>query len=185
MGRFPISVCFYLLVNPVISQDFSWKNDYIIKPTSGWDGQTYLIPVIEGEIELIQCRVRAERDENYRLTIKYSEDFHANTTNTISVGTAPDEYSVVNITLNIDNPEDIDNKEIMCLKENGESIYLVIKAFVRDPSLPCDPCNGTEYDKSTSIKLRRPANQVIEKDVGEALLEKINNKFGYTDNVYK
>merc|ERR1711953_1344183 len=79
----------------IVSQDISWVNEFVRKPTSDWDGSTYLIPVIEGETELIQCRVRAENI----LTLKYSQDFHANTTNTTSVGTPPDEYSVVNITL--------------------------------------------------------------------------------------
>ena len=141
--------------------------------------------MIEGEIEEIQCQVRAEKEENYTLFLKYSQDFNANISNTISIGTPPEEYSVVDIILNIDNPEDIDNKKILCLKENSDAIYLVIRAFVRDPSLPCDPCNGTEYDKSTSIKLRRVGDQITEKEVEVSFFEKVRKKLGYTDNAYK
>lgn len=187
MGRIPISICFCLLFRLVDSQDFTWENDFIEKPTAtgDWDGKTYHIPVIEGEIEEIQCQVRAEKEENYTLSLKYSQDFNANISNTISMGTPPDEYSVVDIILNIDNPEDIDDKKILCLKENSDAIYLVIRAFVRDPSLPCDPCNGTQYDKSTSIKLRRVGDQITEKEVEVSFFEKIRKKLGYTDNFYK
>jgi len=174
------SVCFLLfLCNPSVSQDFRWVNDYVRKTTDEWDGKTFQIPVIQGEVEHIQCRVRTQSLDTYKLSI-LDDYFHAETTNTTTVGTAPDEYAVVNITVNIDNPDNIDDKEIECQKENKDAIFLVTRAFVRDPSLPCDPCNGTEYDKSTAIKLRRPGNQSTHQDVQESLFEKLKITQNYT-----
>ena len=73
-------MCLLLLFSkPVVSQSFSWVNEFVIKPTSDWDGSTYIIPAIEGEVELIQCQIKAERDKNYILSVLYDR-FHANIT---------------------------------------------------------------------------------------------------------
>ena len=71
------------------------------------------------------------------------------------MGTGPDEYSVVNITVNIENQDEIDNKEIECLKENYDYIGLGFDVFFRDPSSPCDSCDGTEETK----KAGKPDNR--------------------------
>lgn len=172
---------FFLIFNkPVVSQEFLFENNYITKATSGSDGSAYLIAVREDEVEEIQCKVSAETDEKYELSWLY-DGFNATTSTTVTVGEVGAEYAVSNITVIIDNPEDIDNMEITCLKENGAPIGLEFGVFVKDPSIPCNPCNGTEYDTSTLIKLRRPGKQITQnQDILESLEKKLIQKYDYT-----
>ena len=100
---------------------FFWANDYVGKPVNFYHGAAYQIPVIEGEIVEIQCKVRAVSEDSYSIIWDY-EHFHANTTGkTVLVNnTNGDEYAQDTITVNIDNPADIDDKDIICSWENGK-----------------------------------------------------------------
>lgn len=173
---------FFLVFNkPVVSQEFLFENDYITNSTSGLDGSTFLIPVLEGEVEEIQCKVSAEKDEKFELSWLYY-GFNATTTDTVTVGQVGAEYAVSNITVIIDNV-DIDSMIVTCFKLNGAPLRLEFVVFVEDPSIPCNPCNGTEYDNSTSIKLRRPGKQITQnQDILKSLERKLIQKYDYTED---
>ena len=117
---------------------FFWENDYVGKPVNFYHGAAYQIPVIEGEQVVIHCRVRAVSEDTYTIIWDY-EHFHANTTGyTVLVNnTVGDEYAQDTITVNIDNPADIDDKDVICSWENGQfsdTITLQFKVFVPDSS---------------------------------------------------
>merc|ERR1719479_123922 len=46
---------------------FFWENDYVGKPVNFYHGAAYQIPVIEGEIVEIQCKVRAVSEDSYTI----------------------------------------------------------------------------------------------------------------------
>ena len=131
MGRISIS---YLLISSFIPlvvtqfQGFFWKNDYLVQPAR--DGDASEIPVIEGEIEEIQCFVRVDN-----VTTKYTiiwdyESFNATNTNTSIVGAAGSEHAVSNLTVNIDNPADIDDEYVVCENKKADLIGLQFKVYV-------------------------------------------------------
>ena len=71
----------FLLVNLTISEEdrFFWENDYAGKPVNFYPGAAYQIPVVEGEIVEIKCKVRAVSEDRYTIIWDY-ENFHSNTT---------------------------------------------------------------------------------------------------------
>ena len=71
----------FLLVNLTISEEdrFLWENDYVGKPVNFYPGAAYQIPVVEGEIVEIKCKVRAVSEDRYTIIWDY-ENFHSNTT---------------------------------------------------------------------------------------------------------
>ena len=87
-----------ILLNFVASEEerFFWENDYVGKPVNFYHGAAYQIPVIEGDIAEIQCKVRAVSEDPYTI-IWDSENFHANTTGkTVLVNnTDGDEYAQI------------------------------------------------------------------------------------------
>merc|ERR1719239_239234 len=99
--------------------------------------------------------------------------FHANTTgNTVLVNnTAGDEYAQDTITVNIDNPADIDDRDIICSWENGkfsDTITLQFKVYVADNLDSSQHCEG-----AVQLKLKRP---LIQKKEGLNMEEKIKQK---------
>ena len=182
-GSEPLLVLFLLISffsHPVVSQyqEFFWKNEYAVKPTPYITGTILKIPVIEGEVEVIQCFVRADSDEKYKIEWDY-EDFqpYAYNTWTFTVGDVGAEFAVSNVTIKIVNPADIDDKVVACVKENRESIGLRFKVFVQNSNVPCRPCNGTE------IKLRRWGNkQTEDEDLRRAFEEKLIKKLNKKQN---
>lgn len=147
--------------HPVESQypGFFWKHDYLVKPKEGFGRQ---IAVREGEVVMVQCYVRSDADD---YTIDWAfEDFHANSSSTFRDG---NEYSVSNLIVHIDNPDDIDEKEVTCLKTtNGDTIDLQFKVFVND-SVNC----GKE------INLSRWKNRTTEDgELQNALLQSLTKR---------
>ena len=137
-----------ILLNFVASEEerFFWENDYVGKPVNFYHGAAYQIPVIEGDIAEIQCKVRAVSEDPYTIIWDY-ENFHANTTGkTVLVNnTDGDEYAQDTITVTIDNPADIDDRDIICSWENGkfsDTITLQFKVYVRDNYDSDDTCEG-------------------------------------------
>ena len=166
---------------------FFWENDYVGKPVNFYHGAAYQIPVIEGEIVDIQCKVRAVSEDPYTIIWDY-ENFHANTTGkTVLVNnTDGDEYAQDTITVTIDNPADIDDRDIICSWENGkfsDTITLQFKVYVRDNYDSDDTCEGDiqchhndsddTCEGAGQLKLRRP---VIQKKEDINLEEKIKQK---------
>ena len=111
----------FLLVNFTASEEerFFWESDYVGKPINFYHGAAYQIPVIEGERVDIQCKVRAVSEDIYTIIWDY-ENFHANTTGkTILVNnTDGDEYAQDTITVTIDNPADIDDRDMGSFLKN-------------------------------------------------------------------
>jgi len=182
-GSEPLLVFFLLISSfshPVVTQyqGFFWKNEYAVKPTPYIEGTELKIPVIEGEVEVVQCFVRADSDEKYKIEWDY-EDFqpNANNTNTFTVGEVGAEFAVSNVTINVVNPADIDDQIVACIKENRESIGLRFKVFVQNSNVPCRPCNGTE------IKLRRYGNkQTEDEDLRRGFEENLKKKLKKKQN---
>ena len=135
------------LVRSTDQERFFWENDYVGKPVNFYHGAAYQIPVIEGETVEIKCKVRAVSEDPYTIIWDY-ENFNANTSGkTVLVNnTDGDEYAQDTITVNIDRPADIDDKDIICSWENGkfsDTIGLQFKVYVFDNSensQHCDKC---------------------------------------------
>ena len=129
------AILFTILLNFAASEEdrFFWENDYVGKPVNFYHGAAYQIPVIEGEKVVILCKVRAVSEDSYKIIWDY-ESFHATTTGkTVLVNnTSGDEFAQDTITVNIDNPTDIDDKDIICSWENGQfsdTITLQFKVY--------------------------------------------------------
>merc|ERR1711936_539434 len=130
--------------------------------------------VIGGEVVEIQCKVRAVSEDRYTIIWDF-ENFNANTTGkTVLVNnTAGDEFAVDTATVNIDNPVDIDDKDIICSWENGkfsDTISLQFKVYVEDKSPgTCPVCNGADH-----VKLVRPGKEKKKEDANmeETIKEK-------------
>ena len=180
-----------ILINLTASQEerFFWENDYVGKPVNFYHGAAYQIPAIEGEIVEIQCKVRAVSEDPYTIIWDY-ENFHANTTGrTVLVNnTDGDEYAQDTITVNIDNPADIDDQDIICSWENGkfsDTITLQFKVYVPDNldnSQHCVSCEGgvqlklkrPEIQKKEDINLEEEIKQKVKKEnsrVGDVLID--------------
>merc|ERR1712183_909265 len=162
---------------------FFWENEDVGKPVNFYHGAAYQIPVIEGEIVKIDCKVRAVSEDPYTIIWDF-ENFHANTTGkTVLVNnTDGDEFAQDTITVNIDNPIDIDDKDIICSWENGkfsDTITLQFKVYVPDNnSQHCeDECGGQGDDQ---LRLKRPE---IQKKEDINLEEKIKQKVMRENNV--
>merc|ERR1719411_1479352 len=136
---------------------FFWVNNYVGKPVNFYHGAAYQIPVIEGETVDIKCKVRAVSEDPYTIIWDY-ENFHANTTGrTVLVNnTAGDEFAQDTITVNIDNPADIDDQDIICSWENGkfsDTITLQFKVYIPDNnSAHCE----NECEGGVELRLKRP-----------------------------
>jgi len=139
---------------------FFWSGDFVSKPNNFYHGAAIQIPVIEGEVVEIDCKVRAVSEDPYTIIWDY-ENFHANTTGetVLMNNTAGDEFAVDTVEVNIDNPADIDDKDIICSWENGkfsDTISLQFKVYVvedeKNSSGPC--CEGVDY-----VRLVRPGQQ--------------------------
>ena len=120
---------------------FFWENEDVCKPVNFYHGAAYQIPVIEGEIVEISCKIRAVSEEPYSIIWDY-ENFHANTTGkTVLVNnTDGDEYAQDTITVTIDNPAVIDDN-IICSWENGkfsDTITLQFKVYIPDKLVSSD-----------------------------------------------
>ena len=172
-----------ILINFAASEEerFFWENEFVSKPVNFYHGAAYQIPVIEGEIVEIQCKVRAVSEDPYTIIWDY-ENFHANTTGkTVLVNnTDGDEFAQDTITVNIDNPADIDDKDIICSWENGkfsDTITLQFKVYVPDMenSQHCeDECDG-----AVRLKLKRPEIQKkedinLEEEIKQKVLREHN-----------
>ena len=145
----------YSFSHSVVSQypGFFWENEHLVKPIPYIGGAEFKIAVIAEKVVEIKCKVRVDADEIYNIRWDY-DGFNANNTGTFIVGAVGSEYAVSTVTINIDNPGEIDDKNVFCMKENGETISLRFKVFVHDSNVPCGACNGTEH-----VKLRRWGNK--------------------------
>ena len=172
-----------ILIKLTVSEEerFFWENDYVGKPVNFYHGAAYQIPVIEGEMVEIQCKVRAVSEDPYTIIWDF-ENFHANTTGkTVLVNnTAGDEFAQDTITVNIDNAADIDDQDIICSWENGkfsDTITLQFKVYVPDDLDNIDDDDTCEGDGQ--LKLKRPAIQKkedlnLEEEIKEKVLRDYN-----------
>lgn len=148
--------------HPVDSQHpdvFFWKNDHLVEQKEGFGRQ---IAVIEGEDVIVQCYVRSDADD-YKIDWAF-KDFHAKSSSTFRDGDG-NEYAVSNLTVHINNPDDIDGKKVTCLKKNGDWIDLQFKVFV-DDSVNC----GKE------INLNRWKNRTTEDALLQSLIKRLKEK---------
>ena len=163
---------------------FFWENDYVGKPVNFYHGAAYQIPVIKGEIVGIQCKVRAVSEDPYTIIWDY-ENFHANTTGkTVLVNnTDGDEYAQDTITVNIDNPADIDDRDIICSWENGkfsDTITLQFKVYVPDDLENSEHCETCEH--GIQLKLKRPEIEKKEDvNLEETIKQKVIREYNVTD----
>jgi len=173
------------LSHSVISQepypDFFWENEYLVKPVPYFQGAELKMPVIEGEVVKIKCKVRLGVNVTYNIRWRYS-DFDGNNTPTTITGNGGAELAVSTVTLNIDKPAKIDEKTIGCMKKNSDTIDLQFIVYVKDSNVPCGPCYGKE-----PIKLKRWANkktldQSLQKAYAEKLKEKLKQKREYAES---
>merc|ERR1712183_331038 len=158
---------------------FFWSAEFVSKPNNFYHGAPSQIPVIGGEEVEIQCQVRAVSEDPYTIIWDY-ENFNATTTGkTVLVNnTAGDEFAVDTITVNINNPAVIDDKDIICSWENGkfsDTISLQFKVYVEDKSKgTCPVCDGGEH-----VKLVRPGKPRKEDaNMQEMIKEKAKKKYG-------
>merc|ERR1719225_824435 len=155
---------------------FFWSAEFVSKPNNFYHGAPSQIPVIGGEKVDIQCKVRAVSEDPYTIIWDF-ENFNANTTGkTVLVNnTDGDEYAQDTITVTIDNPADIDDKDIICSWENGkfsDTITLQFKVYVRDELDNSQYCEE-ECEGGVQLKLKRPE---IQKKEDINLEEKIKQK---------
>jgi len=173
----------FILIAAYEEERFFWANDYVGKPVNFYHGAAYQIPVIEDEIVEIQCKVRAVSEDSYTIIWDY-EHFHANTTGkTVLVNnTNGDEYAQDTITVNIDNPADIDDKDIICSWENGQfsdTITLQFKVYVPE-SLDISDNDTCEGD--VELKLKRPEIQKKEDtNMEEKIKQKVRRRYNVSD----
>ena len=180
------AILFTILLNFAASEEdrFFWENDYVGKPVNFYHGAAYQIPVIEGEKVMILCKVRAVSEDSYKIIWDY-ESFHATTTGkTVLVNnTSGDEFAQDTITVNIDNPTDIDDKDIICSWENGQfsdTITLQFKVYVPDNLDNSEHCNACEG--IVQLKLKRPKDQRKEDtNLEEKIREKVLKEYDVTD----
>lgn len=174
----------FCIRNQAEEERFFWENDYVGKPVNFYHGAAYQIPVIEGERVDIQCKVRAVSEDIYTIIWDY-ENFHANTTGkTVLVNnTDGDEYAQDTITVTIDNPADIDDRDIICSWENAkfsDTITLQFKVYVPDDldnSQHCERC-----DDGVQLKLKRPKIQKKEDiNLQEEMKQKVMRKYNISD----
>merc|ERR1711953_90317 len=161
---------------------FFWSAEFVSKPNNFYHGAPSQIPVIEGEKVEIQCKVRAVSEDPYTIIWDY-ENFNASTTGkTVLVNnTDGDEFAMDTITINIDNMDIIDDKDIICSWENGkfsDTTSLQFKVFLVDKSREaCPVCKGAEH-----LKLVRPGKPKIEDaNMEEMIKEKAKKKYGFSE----
>merc|ERR1712119_165073 len=164
---------------------FFWSAEFVSKPDNYYHGAPSQIPVIGGEVVDIQCQVRAVSEDPYTIIWDY-EYFNATTTGkTILVNnTAGDEFAVDTISVNINNPAVIDDRDIICSWENGkfsDTISLQFKVYVEDKSKgTCPVCDGGEH-----VKLVRPGKPRKEDANMEEMIKekakKIYGKSGFSE----
>lgn len=165
-------------------QKFYFENKYLVKPKNYTDGTVFKIPVIEGEIVTIQCFVRANRDAKYTIDWDY-EFFNATYSGTSIVGEVGAEHAVSNLTVFIDKPADIDQKEVACMKETGKTIALEFQVYVHDSNVPCKPCDGTKEIKLRRWGNKKTENEDLRKTFEETLIKKLIEKLNFAeDEVY-
>jgi len=163
---------------------FFMENEDVCPPVNFYPGASYQIPVIEGEIVEIHCKIRAVSEDPYEIIWDY-ENSHANTTGkTVLVNnTDGDEYAQDTITVNIDNPGYIDDKDIICSWENGkfsDTITLQFKVYVPDKLDNSQHCGRCEGD--VQLKLKRPEIQKKEdNNLDEKIKQKVMREYGVTD----
>ena len=83
---------------------FYWEGANLVQPDNFADENLEYrdIPVIEGELLKVTCKVRAISDSPYQITVYY-DDFNANSTGMIQEKIAGDKYVKEVINVNIDN----------------------------------------------------------------------------------
>ena len=160
-----------------------FQNEYLVGPIRNRQGTLFKIPVLEREVVTVQCKFSANAFPKHKIDWQY-EDFNASNTRTTIVGAIDGvEYAVSNLTVFIDKPAAIDEKEALCTQEKGGSISLQFIAYINDSNVACGPCDGKEQ-----IKLRRWGNQTnedLQKALSDTLMKKLIQKQGYAeDEVY-
>ena len=165
-------------------ENFFWENDYVSEPINSYHADQ--VPVIDGEIVEIDCKVRAESEsDDFRISPNIGK-FNANYTGTKVNSEDGVKYAHRTITVNIDNPEDIDNEEIICNLENGDnvivnSISLQFKVYVLNDTYNaqhCDKCKG-----DVQIKLRRPKPRKVDKRLEKDIIRKVKRNYNVRDRV--
>ena len=122
----------------------------------------------------------------HKITLDYNNEvFHAYTGKTVLVtNTDGDEYAQNNLTVRIDRPAVIDNKDITCSWGNGkfsDNIRLKFKVFVSDTTLNnsqhCERCEG-----GVEKVLRRPGIQKKEdSNLEEMIKQKVMQEYNAND----
>merc|ERR1711936_264567 len=161
---------------------FYWEGANLVQPDNFADENLEYrdIPVIEGELLKVTCKVRAISDSPYQITV-YHDDFNANSTGMIQEKIAGDKYVKEVINVNIDNSSAIDGKEILCEVNEPflDTISILFKAYVMDPIKVPKKCRKTA---KVNITLRKPIKQKKEdKKLEEKLKEKLEREYGATD----
>ena len=173
---------------------FSWTGSYLVEPEDLPSDQTYRdIPVIEGDQEVVQCKVRVLQGDpqHYKINWDGRNHFNASTSGERRIETSEDGiikyYAVENITVNIVDAAAIDEKSIWC--EYGEGLNLpantelLFKAFVPGgsdfPQALCESCNGEEYFQLSKATNRKTDSLSFQ--MKEMIREKVMNKYGATD----
>ena len=131
----------------------------------------------------IQCKVRAVSEDPYTIIWDY-ENFHANTTGrTVLVNnTAGEEFAMDSIEVNIDNPPDIDDKDIICSWECAKfsdtitlqfKVYMEVHVEAQSSDKSCSVCGGAEH-----FKLVRPGKPKKEDaNMEKMIMKKAKKKY--------
>jgi len=159
---------------------FYWENDYLAQ-TSEENPEYRSIPVIEGEMVVVTCWVRATSNTEYRMTMYH--DYHdASSSGMIDEVKDGVKYVKEVVNVNVVNSEAIDEQDIFCEinKPTEETISLLFKSFVIDDiSVPDQVCENSEGKAKVTMKLKRPIKQKKEDDKFEKALKlKLREQYG-------
>jgi len=159
---------------------FYWENDYLAQ-TSEENPEYRSIPVIEGEMVVVTCWVRATSNTEYRMTMYH--DYHdASSSGMIDEVKDGVKYVKEVVNVNVVNSAAIDEQDIFCEinKPTEETISLLFKSFVIDDiSVPDQVCENSEGKAKVTMKLKRPIKQKKEDDKFEKALKlKLREQYG-------
>lgn len=180
--RFVLLLLTWIRPSSSVNRIFYWEGPHLVQGSE--ENLEYRdIPVIEGELLVVTCWVKAtDPDSEYMMTI-YDDYTNSNTSGLLEDKVNGLRYVKEIINVNIDSSAAIDEKVILCElnKPTEETIKLTFKAFVIDrisvPDQVCQDCDG-----KVKLTLRRPKFQKKEaEDLEEELKLKLKEKFGILD----
>ena len=174
----------------------SWTGSYLVEPEDLLPDQTYRdVPVIEGDQEVFQCKVRVlEKDPlGSKITWDGQKHFNVSTSGERRIETSEDGvtkyYAVDDITVSIVDAAAIDEKSIWC--DYGTptiaNTQLLFQAFVPGrsdfPHDLCESCNGTEYFKLSKATNKNTNVDSLSFNMTQMIKKKVMNKYRATDVV--